>query len=54
MVMPMYNLIEYGNNYSKRSGGLQEYCSNEPNYNIENAKSFQFKVKIIGKPLDDD
>ena len=26
IVMPMYNLIEYGNNYSKTSGSLCQYC----------------------------
>ena len=24
--MPMYNLIEYSDNYSKTSGGLWQYC----------------------------
>ena len=26
IVMPMYNLIAYGNNYSKISGSLWQYC----------------------------
>ena len=26
IVMPIYNLIEYGNNYSKTSGSLWQYC----------------------------
>ena len=26
IVMPMYNLIEYSNNYSKTSGSLWQYC----------------------------
>ena len=24
--MPMYNLIEYSDNYSKTSGSLRQYC----------------------------
>ena len=30
IVMPMYNLIEYSNNYSKTTGGLWQYCRDEP------------------------
>ena len=30
MVMPMYNLIEYGDIYSKTSGSLWPYYINEP------------------------
>ena len=26
----MYNLIEFSNNYSKTSGGLQQYCKDIP------------------------
>ena len=26
VAMPMYNLIEYSNNYSKKSGNLWQYC----------------------------
>ena len=28
--MPMYNLIEYSDNYSKTSGTLYQYCRNVP------------------------
>ena len=28
--MPMYNLIEYTDNYSKTSGILWQYCRDEP------------------------
>ena len=31
VVMPMYNLIEYKDNYSKTSGNLYQFCRNEPN-----------------------
>ena len=29
VVMPMYNLIEYSDNYSKTSGNLWQYCRDE-------------------------
>ena len=28
--MPIYNLIEYSDNYSKTSGSLWQYCRDEP------------------------
>ena len=33
IVMPMYNLIEYSDNYSKTSGGLWQYCKDIPAVN---------------------
>ena len=30
IVMPMYNLIEYSDNYSKTSGNLWQYCRDIP------------------------
>ena len=57
--MPMYNLIEYSDNYSKTSGSLQQYCKETPatdddadiaNFNGANATdSFNFKTKITGQ-----
>ena len=44
--MPMYNLIEYSDNYSKTSGGLWQYYKDEPNDNLANSQSFKSKVKI--------
>ena len=53
--MPMYNLIEYSNNYSKTSGSLWQYYRDEPNDNSKaNSESFKFKVKITGKTPNDD
>ena len=46
--MPMYNLIEYSNNHSKTSRCLWQYYRDEPNDNIANSESFQFKVKVTG------
>ena len=47
--MPMYNLIEYSDNYAKTSGSLWQYFRDEPNDNIENSESFNSKIKITGK-----
>ena len=59
IVMPMYNLIEYSNNYSKTSGSLWQYCKEIPavndngdivDFNGANATdSFNFKTKITGQ-----
>ena len=49
IVMPMYNLIEYSDNYSKTSGSLWQYYKDDPNDNIANSESFKSKVKITGK-----
>ena len=53
IVMPMYNLVEYSDNYSKTSGSLWQYYKDVPNNNLANPESFKFKVKITGKTLDD-
>ena len=45
----MYNLIEYGDNYSKISGSLQQYHKDDPNDNITQSESFKSKTKITGK-----
>ena len=49
ILMPMYNLIEYSDNYSKTSGILSQYYKDDPNDNLANSESFKSKVKIIGK-----
>ena len=49
IVMPMYNLIEYSDNYAKISGSLWQYFTDEPNKNIVNSESFKSKIKITGK-----
>ena len=63
IVMPMYNLIEYSDNYSKTSGSLWQYYKDIPavnndgdivNFNEANATdSFNFKTKITGQTNDD-
>ena len=47
VVMPMYHLIEYSDNYSETSGSLWQYYRNESN--IIESESFKSKVKIIEK-----
>ena len=49
IVMPMYNLIEYSDNYSKTSGSLWQYDRNDPNNNIVQSELFKSKIKITGK-----
>ena len=63
IVMLMYNLIEYSNNFSKTSGSLWQYCkeipavnnaSNIVDFNGANATdSFSFKTKITGQTNND-
>ena len=49
IVMLMYNLIEYSDNYSKTSGSLLQYYKDNPNDNITQSESFKSKIKIKGK-----
>ena len=61
--MPIYNLIEYSDNYSKTSGSLWQHCKEIPalnndgdisDFNGPNATdSFNFKTKITGQTNDD-
>ena len=62
VIMPMYNSIEYSDNYSKTSGSLWQYYRDEPAltnsvitanfYVADNSASFKFKEKITGKTAD--
>ena len=49
IVMPMYNLIEYSDNYARTSGSLWQYYRDEPNDNLADSESFKSKTKITGK-----
>ena len=64
IVMPMYNLIEYSDNYAKTTRSLWQYCKDIPARNANNNKivifaednitdSFKFKAKITGQTGDD-
>ena len=53
IAMPMYNLIEYSDNYSDASGSLwgfkrDEIVNNADVTNNDNATSFKYKASIIG------
>ena len=50
--MPMYNLIEYSDNYLKTSGSLWQYYRDNLNDNIKRSQSFKYKIKITGKTPD--
>ena len=54
IVMPMYNLIQYSDNYAKTTGSLWQYYRDEPNDVLINSKSFKSKIKITGKTPNDD
>ena len=49
IVMPMYNLIEYSDNYAKTSGSLWQYYRDQPNDNLADSESFKSKIKLRGK-----
>ena len=63
IVMSMYNLIEYSNNYSKTSGNLWQCCKEVPAVNnngiivdftaTNTADSFKFITKITGQTNND-
>ena len=46
VVMPMYNLIEYSDNYSKTSGNLWQYYVDKPAATVPNSESFKSKIRI--------
>ena len=63
IVMPIYNLIEYSDNYAKTTGSLWQYCKDIPardaNDEINEFRrsnttdSFKFEAKITGQTGDD-
>ena len=63
IVMPMYNLIEYSDNYPKTSGSLWQYCKDIPAVNnagnivdftaTNTTDSFKFRTKITGQTNND-
>ena len=53
--MPMYNLIEYSDNYQDSSATLYQYKQDEPpeadtaaNLTADNSSSFKYKIKLLG------
>ena len=57
IVMPMYNLIEYSDNYQDSSATLYQYKQDEPpanianNLTVDNSSSFKYKVNLLGNPV---
>ena len=56
--MPMYNLIEYSDNYQDSSATLYQYKRDEPpeanaidDLTVDNSNSFKYKVSILGNPI---
>ena len=61
--MPMYNLIEYSDNYADSCGSLYQFkrdkspmnnAENSNNVALDNSASFQYKVSLLGKADDAD
>ena len=54
IIMPMYNLIEYSDNYADSSGGLYQFKRDESpmndagNPNPNNSASFKYKTSLLG------
>ena len=58
IVMPMYNLIEYSDNYQDSSATLCQYKRDEPpednaiaDLTVNNSISFKYKVNLLGNPV---
>ena len=56
--MPMYNLIEYSDNYQDSSATLYQYKRDEPpevdavaDLTANNSSSFKYKVSLLGNPV---
>ena len=58
IVMPMYNLIEYSDNYQDSSATLYQYKRDEPpepnaidDLTVDSSNSFKYKVSLLGNPV---
>ena len=45
IAMPMYNLMEHSENYSKTSGNLWQYYRDQSNDNLTDSESYKSKIK---------
>ena len=63
IIMPMYNLIEYSNNYADSSGSLYQFKRDESptnddgnlsNVALDNSAFFKYKASLLGKATDAD
>ena len=55
--MPMYNLIEYSDNYSDTSGRLWQFnrgevLNNNADLTINNSRTFKYKAAFVEKTAD--
>ena len=60
ITMPMYNFIEYSDNYQDSSATLYQYKRDEPpeanavaDLTVNNSSSFKYKVSLLGNPVFD-
>ena len=58
ITMPMYNLIEYSDNYQDSSAALYQYKRDEPpeanainDLKTDTSSSFKYKVELLGNPV---
>ena len=63
IITPMYNLIEYSDNYPDSSGSLYQFKRDESRMNdaenpnnvaLDISTSFKYKASLLGKPADAD
>ena len=56
IIMPMYNLIEYSDNYANSSGSLNQFIGDDSPMNValDNSTSFKYKANLLGKATDAD
>ena len=58
IAMPMYNLIEYSDNYQDSSATLYQYKRDEPpeenaiaDLTVDTSSSFKYKISLLGNPV---
>ena len=58
ITMPMYNLIEYSDDYQDSSATLYQYKRDEPpetdaiaDLTVDNSSSFKYKISLLGNPV---
>ena len=63
IIMPIYDLIEYSNNYGDSTGSLYQFkrdesplndAGNPKNFALDNSTSFKYKASLLGKTTDAD
>ena len=48
ILIPMFNLMKYNDNYSKTSESLWQFYRDKSNNNLANSEPFKYKIKITG------